>query len=343
MQQNKLLFKDFKMPSKTKVFEIDECDSNHGRFILAPFERGYGVTIANSLRRTLLSSIQGYAITAMRVEYTPKGKESQIVQLTNEFEPIEGMLEDTLHFIQNLKKVRLKVMDESPNATISLEKKGTKGGDYILRAKDLEVNSNIKVFNPELYLATLNEDCDIAIELQIDHGRGYVPSEKNIEYTNTIGVVAVDAIFSPILKVNFEVESYRVIQRTDYEKITLEVWTDGTIRPDDAVSNAARILREYYGYFINVEIEEDEEEEPPQVQEKKEKEESDSKSIEDLHLSVRSSNCLKAANINTLGELKEKTADELGKIKNLGKKSLDEIKEKLREFGHSIEDVEIDD
>ncbi len=329
MPQKNLLLKDFKLP-RTIVFEHDEVNENYGRFIVAPFERGYGTTVANSLRRTLLSSIQGYAITALRVEYMNSEKKQAV--LTNEFESIYGMYEETLDFIQNLKQVRLKLLDDTENRTIMIERKG----DYILKAKDLEIDNNIKVYNPELYLATLNEDCEIILEMQIDFGRGYVPMERNIEYVKVIGTIPIDAIFSPILKVSYDIENYRVGQRTDYDKIILEVWTDGTIRPDDAVSNAARILREYLSFFINFE-EKEVEELPVKTQETREQEELDNKPIEELELSVRSSNCLRAANINTLGELREKSLDDLEKIKNLGKKSLNEIEEKLAEYGVELE------
>lgn len=321
MPNKNLLFKDFKLP-KTVLFEHDELNDNYGRFIIAPFERGYGVTIANSLRRTLLSSIQGFAITAIRIEYLNRERKQAV--LTNEFESVYGMYEETIDFIQNLKQVRLKLLDENQSRTIMIEKKG----DYVLRAKDLEIDSNIKVYNPDLYLATLNEDCEITIELQIDFGRGYVPQERNIDYTRAITAIAIDAIFTPILKVNYIIDNHRVGQRTDYEKIIMEVWTDGTIKPDDAVSDSARILREYYSHFINFE-EKEEEPEPSQSTEKKEQEAIDTKSIEELQLSVRSSNCLKVANVKTIGDLRAKTEEELANVKNLGKKSLNEIKEKL--------------
>jgi DNA-directed RNA polymerase subunit alpha len=332
MPHKSLLLKDFKLP-KTVLFERDELETNYGRFIIAPFERGYGITVANSLRRTLLSSIQGYAITAIRIEYYTKERKQAV--LSNEFEAIYGMYEDTLDFIQNLKQVRLKLLDDSENRTIMIEKKG----DHILKAADLEVDANIKIFNPELYLATLNEDCDITMELQIDFGRGYVPAERNIEYVKTIGTIPIDAIFTPVLKVNYDIENYRIGQRTDYEKIVLEVWTDGTVRPDDAVSDSARILKEYYSHFINFE-EKEIETEPIQIAGGEEKESLDNKPIEELELSVRSSNCLKMANIKTIGDLKQKTDDELSKIKNLGKKSLDEIMEKLNSMGIKLKTKE---
>lgn len=328
-----LLLKDFKLPSVV-LFEHDDINENYGRFIIAPFERGYGTTIANSLRRTLLSSIQGYAITAIRVEYLNKERKRSV--LTNEFEAIYGMYEATLDFIQNLKQIRLKLEDGAENRTIMIEKKG----DYVLTAKDLEVDTNIKVYNKDLYLATLNEDCEITVELQIDFGRGYIPAERNIEYVKTIGTIPIDAIFTPILKVSYDIENFRVGQRTDYEKIILQVWSDGTITPDDAVSNAALILREYYSYFINFE-EPQEEPEPEIIKKDKEEEAVLSKPIEELELSVRSSNCLKVAQIKTIGELANKNEEEIAKIKNLGKKSLNEIKEKLEsKFGIKIKSIE---
>lgn len=325
MAHKNLLLKDFKLP-KIITFKHSELDGNYGKFIIAPFERGYGITVGNSIRRTLLSSIQGYAITAIRIEYLNKERNQTV--LTNEFESIYGMYEETLDFIQNLKLVRLKLLDESENRTIMIEKKG----DYILKASDLEADTNIKIYNPDLYLATLNEDCEITIEIQIDYGRGYVPAERNIEYVKTIGTIPIDAIFTPILKVSYDIENYRIGQRTDYDKIVLEVWTDGTIKPDDAVSDSARILREYYSYFINFEEKEAEPEQKP-TQEEKQKESFLAKSIEEMELSVRSSNCLRVAGIKTLNDLVQKTEEEIGKIKNLGKKSLQEIIEKIQSCG----------
>lgn len=316
------LLKDFKRP-KGITFEIDENNPFYGKFTAAPFERGYGVTIANSLRRTLLSSIQGYAITAMRMEYINADGKQEL--LTNEFESIYGVLEETLHIIQNFKRVRLKLLDDSENRTIIIEKKG----EAAITAADLQVDPNIEVLNPDQHIMTLNEDADIFMELQISFGRGYVPAENNAEYIETIGTIPIDAIFSPITKVNYKIENYRVGQRTDYEKVILEVWTDGSIKPDDAVAQAAKILKEYFSNFIN--FEEEEEEEIEEIDEEAERYRAlFDTTIEELELSVRSSNCLRVAGIRTIGDLIQKNEEDLEKIKNLGKKSINEIISRLK-------------
>ncbi len=329
MSKKELLFKDFKLPYNNVKFVPDEINENYGRFIGAPFERGYGITIANSLKKTLLTSIQGYAITAIRLSYLNKNKNSII--LTNEFDKVYGMKDEPNDFVQNLKQVKIKLLDNVDNYIIKIEKKG----DNLLRAKDLEVDSNIKILNPDLYLAKLNSDCELSLELQVDKGTGYVPMERHPDNAKEKNTILIDAIFTPVLNVKYDIENYRVGQRTDYDKIILEVLTDGTIKPDEVVTSAAKILRDYFSYFINFE---EKEEEIVQINTKKQKEhnELDDKPIEDLQLSVRSSNCLRAANINTLGELKNKSIDELEKIKNLGKKSLNEIIEILTEYGYEL-------
>ncbi len=319
---HKNLLKDFKRP-KNIIFEHDEINNKYGKFYASPFERGFGITIANSLRRTLLSSIQGYAITALRVEYTnSEGKSSS---LSNEFESIHGVLEDTVEFIQNLKQVRLKFLDEEETKTIFLNKKG----ESIFKAGDIEsVDANVKVLNPDLHIASLNEDSSLFMEIQIDQGRGYIAAERNIEFIETIGTIPIDAIFSPVQKVNFKIENTRVGQRTDYDKIILEVWTDGTITPDDAVADAAKILKEHFTCFINFEEEEEIEEEIENPEEERLKALLRTP-IEELELSVRSSNCLRVAGIKTIGDLVIRSEDEVSKIKNLGKKSIHEILHKL--------------
>ena len=322
---HKNLLKDFKKP-KNIIFEHEELNPKFGRFVAAPFERGFGVTIANSIRRTLLSSIQGYAITAVRVEYVnEEGKNSL---LTNEFESIYGVLEDTIEIVQNLKRVRLKLLDESENKTIFIEKKG----EGSITAADLAVNADVEILNPEQHIATLNEDASLFIEFQINIGRGYVSAERNSEYAKTIGTVAIDAIFSPIQKVNFNVENTRVGQRTDYDKFILEVWTDGTITPDDAVADAAKILKEHFTCFINFEEEEEVEEEKEDPEEERMRTLLKT-AIEELELSVRSSNCLRVAGVKSIGDLVIKNEEEISKVKNLGKKSIIEIQSKLASLG----------
>ncbi len=318
---HKNLLRDFKRP-KNIIFEHEELNPFYGRFIAAPFERGYGITIANSLRRTLLSSIQGYAVTALRLEYIDG--EGKNTLLSNEFESIYGIYEDTSIIVQNLKKAKIRLLDDLDSRTIFIEKKG----NGAITAGDLKIDANIEIYNPDQHIATLNDDASLFFELQIDLGRGYVPAERNIEYIQTIGTVPIDAIFSPVIKVNFNVENTRVGQRTDYDKFTIEVWTDGTIAPNDAVADAAKILKEHFTCFINFE----EEEEPEETKEDPEEERLRallSTAIEELELSVRSSNCLRVAGVKTVGDLVIKTEEEIAKIKNLGKKSITEIQNKL--------------
>ena len=326
---HKNLLKGMKRP-KSLVIEHDKTDNTFGRIIAAPLERGYGVTLGNSLRRVLLSALQGYAIVAIRIEAFDPDEGSRRL-ITNEFDNIPGMVEDTIDFIINLKNVRLKLVDESESRTITINKKGP--GEF--KAGDLEVNSNIKVFNPDLRLATLSEGCDFTIDLQINRGRGYLPAEENIENIETIGTIPIDAIFTPIKKCNFKVEKTRVGQKGDYDKLILEVWTDGSILPEDAVADAAKILKDYLLHFINFNEEFESEEET--VDEELEKLKAIlATPVDELELSVRSSNCLRNINVKTIGDLAMLTEEEISKTKNFGKKSLQEIKDKLAEYGLSL-------
>lgn len=321
----KNLLRDFKRP-KTVLLEPEQQDSNYGKFVASPFERGFGTTIANSLRRTLLTSIQGYAITAMRVEYLDKERKN--TRLSNEFESITGVYEETSLVVQNLKKVRSRLLDDEESRTIVIEKKG----EGTFTAKDLEVDSNIQVLNPELVIANLNEEASLLIELQIDMGRGYISAERNLEHIQTIDTIPIDAIFSPIQRVLFSVGNTRIGQRTDYDKITLEVFTDGSISPQDAIAEASKILKEHYSCFINFEDEETIEEEVEDPEEEKMRTLLNTV-IEELELSVRSSNCLRVAGIRTIGDLVTRSEEDISRIKNLGKKSINEIKEKLQNLG----------
>ena len=320
----KNLMKDFKRP-KSITLEHSQSDDFYGKFIAAPFEKGFGVTIANSLRRTLLSSIHGYAITAIHVDYVNQFGKHEI--LSSEFESIHGMFEDTLEFIQNLKQVRLRLLQGIENRVIRIERKG----ECTLTGKDLAIDNQIEVINPDVVLAKFNDDAEIFIDLQIDYGRGYVPAERNLEYVETIGSIPIDAIFSPVKKVSYNIENYRVGQRTDYDKVLLEVWTDGTIKPEDAVARAAKILKEYYSHFINFEeYDEDEVEEQDEDEEKLKL--LLETAVEDLELCVRTSTILRVSNIRTLGDLVQKSEDELLKVKHFSKKALDELKNKLAEM-----------
>ncbi|MFQ3619851.1 MAG: DNA-directed RNA polymerase subunit alpha [Spirochaetales bacterium] len=324
----KNLLKGFKKP-KGIVFEHSESSPDYGKFVAYPFERGYGTTIGNTLRRILLSSIQGYAITAIRI--TSYNQEGTPHVLSSEYESIPGVMEDTPDILNNLKLLKLKLKNDLEQKTILVEVKGRKE----LKGADLEVDESLMVINKDHHIASTMEDANFEMELQIDLGRGYVPAELNEKYIEIIGTIPMDAIFSPIKKVKYTVEDTRVGQRSDYDKLTLEVWTDGTISPEDAVAEAAKIAKDHFTIFINFdeeglfgEGEMDEEEEG--IRKLLET------PVEELELSVRSSNCLKNANIRTIGDLTMRTEEEIAKTRNFGKKSLQEIKEKLQEWNLSL-------
>jgi len=326
---HKNLLKGMKRP-RSLVIEHEENRKDYGRIVASPLERGYGTTLGNSLRRVLLSALQGYAIVAIRIEAYDSESDS-MKMITNEFDNIPGMIEDTIDFILNLKNVRLKLNDESDTKVISIDREGKNE----LKASDLEVDNNVTVLNPELHLASFAEDSKIHIELQINRGRGYVPAEKNTENIETIGTIPIDAIFTPIKKCNFRIENAMVGQRSDYDKLILEVWTDGSIMPEDAVADAAKILKDYLMHFINFNEEFEDEEES--VDEELEKLKATLNTpVEELELSVRSSNCLRNINVKTIGDLAMLTEEEISKTKNFGKKSLQEIKEKLAEYGLNL-------
>jgi DNA-directed RNA polymerase subunit alpha len=307
----KNLLKGFKRPSKI-VFEHDELQKDYGRFIAEPFEKGYGLTVGNSLRRVLLSSIEGSAITAIKVEGVP-----------HEFHAIEGVYEDVAKVILNLKKLRLKYHGELPKV-IHVVKQGP--GD--LTGVDFNVDSDIEIMSQDLKIATLNDKAKIDLEIQVERGRGYVPAELNKGNTETIGVIPIDAIFTPVKKVNVKVEDTRVGQRTDYDKLILEVWTDGSISPEDALAQAAKIIKDHMTIFIN--FEEEIEEETEVVDENVERIKNVlAKSIDELELSVRAYNTLKSLDINDLENLVRKTEEELKKSKHYSDQILKEIKGRL--------------
>ena len=301
---------------KPKKLEVDEktLTGTYGRFYAEPFERGFGQTIGNSLRRVLLSSLMGAAIVAVRI----KG-------ILHEFSTIPGITEDVTDIILNFKEVRLRIHD-GEQQTLRIDAKGPKN----VQAGDL-VGSNVEILNPDHHIATLARDAKLEAEMTAKLGRGYVPAERNKEEGAPVDTVFIDAVFSPIQKVNFTVTNARVGQRTDYDRLVFEVHTDGGIKPDDAVAYAAKILQDQVGIFINFNDE-------PQV------EKSDNgptiplndnlfRSVDELEFSVRSQNCLQNADIKYIGELVQKTEQEMLKTKNFGHKSLNEIKEILREMG----------
>jgi DNA-directed RNA polymerase subunit alpha len=291
----------------------------YGRFVAEPLERGFGNTIGNSLRRILLSSIQGAAITSVRI----KG-------VLHEFSTVPGVREDVTDIILNLKEVRLKLFSEGPE-TIKI--KGKNAGE--VKASDINTTNNVEILNPDLHIASLSKDGDLDMEMTVKRGKGYVPAEMNKEDIQPVGTIPIDAVFSPIRRVNYNITHARVGQVTDYDSLSLEVWTDGSLRPDDAIAYAARILQDQLTIFINFE-EEPIAIGPEPVEEKPKFNENLYRSIEELELSVRSSNCLKNANIKHIWELVRKTETEMLRTKNFGRKSLNEIKEILTEMGLTL-------
>lgn len=312
------LLKGFKRPSKI-TFEHEELQPNYGRFIAEPFEKGYGLTIGNSLRRVLLSSIEGAAITAIKIEGVP-----------HEFFTIPGVYEDVTRIILNLKKLRFKYSGELQKV-IHIKKTGS--GE--MRGADFNVDPEIEIMNPDQIVATLNDSGVIDMEVQIERGRGYVPAEVNKSNTETVGVIPIDSIFSPIKKVNVKVEDTRVGQRTDFDKLILEIWTDGSISPDDALAHAAKIIKDHMTIFIN--FEEEVEAEIEEVDENLEKMKTLlAKSIDEIELSVRAYNTLKSQDVSTLEQLVKKTEDELKKSKHCSDLVLQEIKSKLESLHLSL-------
>ena len=307
---------------KIEIVEISE-DSRYGKFVCEPLERGYGTTFGNSLRRILLSSLQGAAITAISID-----------GVLHEFSTIPGVRDDVTNIILNLKSLCLKMYSDEPK-TIRLDVDGAKE----VTAADITVDSDVEILNPELHIATLNEDGSLHMEMTVERGRGYVPAEKNKKPDHVIGVIPIDSIFSPILRVNYTVTDTRVGNVTDYDKLTLEVWTNGSIRPEEAISKAASILIMHLKLLQNMAgLTEEEEEEEGTFLETQENDTAKvlEMTIEDLDLSVRSYNCLKRANINTVADLTEKTEEDMMKVRNLGRKSLEEVKKKLQELNLAL-------
>ncbi|HUT26208.1 MAG TPA: DNA-directed RNA polymerase subunit alpha [Sumerlaeia bacterium] len=314
-------FKTFIMP-RVLQRDGDSTTDSHVCFVAEPFERGFATTIGNSLRRILLGSIQGGAITALRID-----------GITHEYESIAGCKEDISDIILNLKQVRLQMNPAVGETNLLLDVTGPK----VVTAGDFEENENVRILNPEQEIAILAEDGALRMEAHIALGRGYVPARKEPDEEDLIGIIPVDSSFSPIIKVTFSVEDARVGQRTDYDRLLLDVTTDGTIFPEEAVSCAARILRDHLAMFIRAEEEQaaalQAEEAAAEVSPAAELEEKLGRSIEELELSVRSFNCLEAAGIKTIRDLVQKTESEMLKYRNFGRKSLSEIKNILKEMG----------
>ncbi len=324
----KNLLKGFKRP-KGITFEHGELKPNYGKFIAAPFEPGFGTTVGNTLRRVLLSSIQGYAITAVKITSYDADGVPHVV--SSEFETIPNIVEDTLEVINNLKQIRLRLPEEVEQDTLLFEWKG----QCDVKSDDFNRSGQLEVLSLGQHIMTLMADARIEFEVQVDLNRGYVPSEVNEKYIEVIGTIPMDAIFSPVKKVKYSVEPTRVGQRSDYDKLILEVWTDGSVRPDDALAEAAKIAKDHFSVFINFDennigLDDDLDEGDERIRQIL------NTPVEELELSVRSSNCLKNANIKTIGELTRKTEDDIAKTRNFGKKSLQEIKEKLQEWNLSL-------
>ncbi len=289
----------------------------YGKFVIEPLERGFGLTLGNALRRVLLSSLQGAAITAVRID-----------GVLHEFSTLPGVIEDVTEIILNLKQVRLKLHGDGPKrGTFEVRGKGE------VRAGNLIVDPEVEVLNPDLHIATLNKDGDLRMEVEIDAGRGYVSADQHSQVDRPIGVIPIDSMFSPVVKINYNVETTRLGQRIDYDKLMLEVWTDASILPTDAVAVAAKILRDHFTLFIHFEepIEEEVEEEVDEERQRVRR--LLDKSVEELELSVRSSNCLRAAEIKSIGDLVQKSEPEMLKYRNFGRKSLKEIQDILSEMG----------
>ena len=294
--------------------------TGYGKFVIEPLERGFGITLGNALRRVLLSSLQGAAITAVRIE-----------GVLHEFSTLPGVIEDVTEIILNLKQVRLKLHGDGP-------KKGIfeVSGKREVKASDMKVDADVEILNPELHIASLNRDGDLRMEVDLSGGRGYASADQHSQTDRPIGVIPIDSLFSPVTKVNYQVEATRLGQRIDYDKLTLEVWTDQSILPADAVAWAAKLLRDHFDMFIHfevpIEIEGDEPDDPQIARTRGQLD----KSVEELELSVRSSNCLRAAEIKTIGDLVQKGEPEMLKFRNFGRKSLKEIQDLLAEMGLSF-------
>ena len=293
-------------------------DGTYGKFIIEPLERGFGNTLGNALRRVLLSSLPGVAVTTIKIE-----------GIQHEFSTIPGVTEDVSEIILNLKALSAKLYSEQMK-TVTIDVKGP----CEVKAKDIVVDDELEFVDPEAHIATLNEDAHLQMTLTVDSGRGYVSADKNKYPNMPIGVIPIDSIFTPIKKVNYSVSDTRVGQITDYDKLTLEVWTDGSVQPDEAISLAAKILTEHLTLFVGL---------TEQVttiaftdQEDDKKEKVLEMTIEELDLSVRAYNCLKRAGINTVAELVQRNQEDMMKVRNLGKKSLEEVEQKLQALGLSL-------
>ncbi len=314
-----MLWKGFQRPKRLD-FERETLTDRFGRFTAQPFERGFGTTVGNAMRRVLLSSIEGAAVTAVKIE-----------GVLHEFSPIQGVVEDATDLILNLKQIPLKVHTDQPK---TLTVRVTKAGE--VRAKDIQVDADVEILEPEAHIATVSEGGKLEMELRIRRGRGYVSADKNFDEDLGIGWIPIDSVHSPVKKVNYVVEAARVGQTTDYDKLTLEVWSNGAVTPRDAVSLAAKLIRDHFTIFVSLEDAGESAFDASGDAPLTSGNEHLDKSVEELELSVRSYNCLKNANIRTIRELVQKSEGEMLKTKNFGRKSLNEIKEILTTMGLSL-------
>ena len=298
---------------------FSEEDSNYGKFVVEPLERGYGTTLGNSLRRILLSSLPGVAVTSVKID-----------GILHEFSTIPGVKEDVTEIILNLKRLAVKLNGENTKRVLI-----NAIGPKEVTAADILGDSDVEIFNPDLHIATLEENATLIMEINLARGRGYVPAEMNKDENTPISVIPTDSIYTPVKKVNFTVENTRVGQVTDYDKLILEIWTDGSITTSEGVSIGAKIMQEHLSLFVEL-TDSTENMEIMVEKEENQKEKALEMTIEELELSVRSFNCLKRAAINTVEELTHRSEEDMMKVRNLGKKSLDEVKHKLEELGLSL-------
>ena len=313
-----MLWKGFQRPKRLEC-NLETLSPTYGLFYAQPFERGFGTTIGNALRRVLLSSIEGAAVTAVKID-----------GVLHEFSSLPGVVEDTTDIILNLKQIPIKLNVDHPE-TITLRAEGSR----VLRSGDIETSANVEILDPDIHIASLSEEGKINMEMRVKQGRGYVSADRNFDTDLDIGYIPIDSVHSPVRKVNYTVEDARLGQTTDYDKLTLEVWTNGSVLPQDAVALASKLIKDHLSIFINFE------EGPMAADDEGDREEERlnenlSRSVDELELSVRSYNCLKNANIRTIGELVQKTEGEMLKTKNFGRKSLNEIKEILSSMGLSL-------
>jgi len=312
-------WRDLIRPKKLQV-ETESLTNTYGKFFAEPFERGFGTTLGTGLRRVLISSLQGAAIVSVKA----KG-------VLHEFSAVPGVTEDMTDIILNLKGVRLKVHGNESRIIRIVQK-----GEGVVKAKDIVTDNNVEILNPEHHIATCSKDANLEMEMMVKVGKGYVPADRNRDEKAPVGTIPIDAIFSPVHKVNFTVTNARVGQITDYDKLTIEVWTDGSVKPQDAVAYASKILKDQLSIFINFDEDVEPQEEAEPEEERERFNENLYRSVDELELSVRSANCLKNAGIKLIGELVSRSEAEMLKTQNFGRKSLNEIKDILVDMGLTL-------